>query len=91
MSVAGLSAVRFTVEAALGVAAVGWQVNDGTARSPWSPGARAAVAVGMTVGGPWAARLELSELFYSTDIRGVTALERQLFLGAAFSWAPGVK
>lgn len=91
VSVAGLEAARFTLEAGLGAAFVGWQVNDGRERSPFSPAARAEVAVGAALGSSFSARLELSELFYPTDIRGSSGIERQLLLGAALAWVPGAK
>ncbi len=91
VSVAGLEAVRFTLEGGLDVTAVDWQVNDGHERSTLTAGGRALVAVGASVSRSLAARLELSDLVYPTTIRGSTGVEQQLLLGLALGWTPGTR
>jgi len=90
-SAGGLNPLRFSLDAGLAAAAVGYRVRDtaGPERSPFAPGARLALGLGVE---PWrtlALRAEFSSLLYVPHIRGAYSVERQMLLGASVEWHPG--
>lgn len=88
-SVAGRTPFGFGLEARLGAAAVMWSVSDPIPRDSWSPGVRAGLGLVGSAGTALDARVGLDLLAYTTDVRGVSAFERQWLAGVSLAWRPG--
>lgn len=89
VSFAGLEAVRFSFDGALGLAAVGHLVEDGDATHRIGPGARLLLGLQAQLAHGLSARVELASVLYGARVRRAWSAENQVLLGAGLSWSPG--
>lgn len=88
LSVGGLEAAHFRLEAGVAATIVGYEVQDGSDPSRWGPGARLGLSAGVDTMKGVSVGVDLQSVLYAASVRGVTGVERQLLLGVSVGFRP---